>query len=191
MSIKELVKDRLWEYENFLTAEEIDAIMGVINSSDESSWFSEDLPDYDKHHAGKTLPVSKTKELGDLIFAIDTRVANLFSNSTNIVRIGSIVRGSDTHRPVGLHRDNEDQDMATNRNADNKYGILMYLNDTFDGGEICYPELGIEYKPKPGALLIHYAGNLHGVNPISGGFRYSMTSFVWGLNAAINGVTSV
>ena len=190
MSINELVKDRLWEYENFLTTEEIDAIMRVINSSDESSWFSEDLPDYDKHHAGKTLPVSSTEELEDLIKGIDGRVAGLFSNATQMVHIGSVVRGSSVHMPVGLHRDNEDQDMTINRNAENKYGILMYLNDTFDGGEICYPEFGIEYKPKPGVLLIHYAGNLHGVNPITKGTRYSMTSFAWGLDTTINGLES-
>lgn len=186
MSIRELVPGKLWEYENFLTREEVDAIMGVVNSSEESNWFSENLPDYDQHHAGKTLPVSANKELENVIKRIDGRVANLFSNSTHIVRIGSVVRGSSSHTPVGLHRDNEDQDMTVNRNADNKYGVLMYLNDTFDGGEICYPELGVEYKPKPGVLLIHYAGNLHGVNPISNGVRYSMTSFAWGLSATVN-----
>jgi hypothetical protein len=188
MALKELVKDRLWEYENFLTEYEVDSIMSVINASEESAWFSEDLPEYDQHHAGKTLPVSSAPELESLIKGIDLRVTGLFSNTTQMVHIGSVVRGSSTHIPVGLHRDNEDQDMAMNRNAENKYGILMYLNNDFDGGEICYPEFNIEYKPKPGVLLIHYAGNLHGVNPVSGGFRYSMTSFAWGLDATINGL---
>lgn len=188
MPLKELVKDRLWEYENFLTIREVDAIMGVINSSREEDWFSEDLPAYDQHHAGKTLPVSSNKDLQNIIFRIDSRVSSLFINSNNIVQIGSIVRGSDTYSPVGFHRDNEDENMENNRNAENKYGILMYLNNDFDGGEICYPEFGIEYKPKPGALLIHYAGNLHGVNPISNGVRYSMTSFAWGLDAQVVGM---
>ena len=186
MPIRELVPDKLWEYENFLTREEVDAIMGVVSSSEESSWFSENLPDYDQHHAGKTLPVGNTPELEPIINKINARVDALFLGATSMVNIGSVVRGSSIYTPVGLHRDNEDEDMSDNRNADNKYGILMYLNDTFDGGEICYPELGIEYKPKPGVLLIHYAGNLHGVNPISNGVRYSMTSFAWGLSATVN-----
>ena len=85
-----------------------------------------------------------------------------------------------------MHRDNEDgQYEEQNRNATVKYGVLMYLNEDFDGGEICYPELGIEYKPKPGVLLIHDAGNMHGVNSISNGTRYSMTSFVYGLEAEV------
>ena len=186
MSIKELVPGKLWEYENFLTKEEVVAIMDVINSSEESSWFSENLPDYDQHHAGKTLPVSSTPNLESIISKINARVDALFLGTTSMVNIGSVVRGSDIHAPVGFHRDNEDEDMSDNRNADNKYGVLMYLNDTFDGGEICYPELDVEYKPKPGLLLIHHAGNLHGVNPISNGVRYSMTSFAWGLSASVN-----
>jgi hypothetical protein len=186
MALKELVKDRLWEYENFLMGEEVESIMNVITASKEEDWFSEDLPEYDQHHAGKTLPVSSIPELESVVRGIDARVAALFLGTTNMVRIGSVVRGSSTHMPVGFHRDNEYQDMSDNRNAENKYGILMYLNNDFDGGEICYPEFGIEYKPKPGVLLIHYAGNLHGVNPISNGVRYSMTSFAWGLSASIN-----
>lgn len=187
MPLKELVKDRLWEYENFLTNKEVNALMDAVNSSKESDWFFEDLPAYDQHHAGKTLPISSDPNMQALIFNIDKRIAELFINANSIVQIGSIVRGSDIYSPVGLHRDNEDENMENNRNADNKYGILMYLNNNFDGGEICYPEFNIEYKPKPGVLLIHYAGNLHGVNPISNGVRYSMTSFVWGLDAQVSG----
>lgn len=186
MPLKELVKDLLWEYEHFLTDKEVSLFMGAINSSTEEDWFFEDLPAYDQHHAGKTLPISG--ELEQLTKVVDSRVASLFINTTRMVHIGSIVRGSSRFSPVGFHRDNEDHDMENNRNAENKYGILMYLNDDFDGGEICYPELGIEYKPKPGALLIHYAGNMHGVNPITSGVRYSMTSFAWGLDAQVVGM---
>lgn len=186
MPLVELVKDHLWEYENFLTDKEVKAIMAAINESEESDWFSEDLPEYDQHHAGKTLPTEG--ELERLIKKIDVRVANLFTNTSYMVNIGSIVRGSSRFSPVGFHRDNEDQNMEDNRNAENKYGILMYLNNDFDGGEICYPELGIEYKPKPGVLLIHYSGNLHGVNPITSGTRYSMTSFAYGLDTKVVGI---
>lgn len=186
MPLKQLVKDNLWEYEDFLTADEISIFMDTIASATEARWFSEDIPEYDQHHAGKTLPISL--ELEETVKIINSRVASLFTDTSHMVHIGSIVRGSSDLSPVGFHRDNHDQDMQNNRNAENKYGILMYLNSDFDGGEICYPELGIEYKPKPGVLLIHYAGNLHGVNPITKGVRYSMTSFAWGLDAQVVGM---
>lgn len=185
MPLVELVKDKLWEFENFLTHEEVSKFMSIISAAKEADWFSEDLPNYDQHHAGKTLPIDNLLE--PIVEVVDRRVAALFTNTTRMVHIGSIVRGSDKFSPTGFHRDNEDQNMENNRNSENKYGVLMYLNDDFDGGEICYPEYDIEYKPKPGVLLIHYAGSLHGVNPISNGIRYSMTSFAWGLGAAVSG----
>lgn len=188
MSLKELAADRLWEFEGFLAPEEVSAIINVIKSSSEQDWFSEDLPAYDQHHAGKTLPIGNSAELGSMIRDLDFRISRLFTGADRMVQIGSVVRGSDTFSPVGFHRDNEDENMEDNRNAQCKYGILLYLNDNFDGGEICYPEFNIEYKPKPGALLIHYAGNLHGVNPISNGIRYSMTSFAWGIDTQVVGI---
>lgn len=185
MPLKELVKDRLWEYENFLSSEEVDLLLDLASNASEEDWYSANLNPHDGHYRGKSLSFTQGSLVSKKILEIDKRIASLFSEFTNIVQIGSIVRNTDTLMPVGLHRDNEDENMVDNRNAYCKYGILMYLNNDFDGGEICYPEYNIAYKPKRGVLIIHHAGNMHGVNPVSGGTRYSMTSFVWGLNAAI------
>lgn len=185
MALKELVPGKLWEYENFITDEEVSIILEKLSALDESSWFEEDLPEYDMHHAGRTYETDNLN-ITELIKNIDKRVASLFKDYEHIVSIGSIVRGTPHILPSGMHRDNEDgQYEGENRNATCMYGVLMYLNDNFEGGEICYPELGIEYKPKPGVLLIHYAGNMHGVNPITSGTRYSMTSFVSGLDTKV------
>lgn len=188
MALKEIVPGKLWEYENFLTSEEISQILTPIAALGEDAWFEEELSEEDRHHAGRTYETSRIPELYGLISTLNTRVAKLFTGVDFIVEIGSIVRGNEKITPSGMHRDNEDGQYEGNRNAMVKYGVLMYLNSDFDGGEICYPELGIEYKPKPGVLLIHYAGNMHGVNNISNGTRYSMTSFVWGLGAKIVGL---
>lgn len=187
MPLKELVKDRLWEYENFLTDDEVDTLLGVAMSASEEEWFGAELNPHDWHYRGKSLGLTGYPLAIRKILEIDSRIAGLFSNWTNIVQIGSIVRNTDKLMPVGLHRDNEDENMVDNRNSYCRYGVLMYLNSEFDGGEICYPEYGIEYKPKRGVLIIHHAGNLHGVNPVGNGTRYSMTSFVGGVDASIQG----
>ena len=60
-----------------------------------------------------------------------------------------------------------------------KYGIVYYFNDNYDGGEIFYPKLNIQYKPKARDLIIH-PGTLeymHGVRDVSNGVRYSMNMF--------------
>jgi hypothetical protein len=188
MPLKELVKDRLWEYENFLTDDEVDTLLRIAKSTDEEGWRVDNLNPHDGHYAGKSLHVAKMREAKYKIQDINYRISLLFTGTNRMVPTGTIVRNSETLHPVGLHRDNEDENMIDNRNAECRFGILVYLNSDFDGGEICYPEYGIEYKPKRGVLLIHHAGNLHGVNPVSNGTRYSMTSFAWGSEAKLLGI---
>jgi hypothetical protein len=61
-----------------------------------------------------------------------------------------------------------------------KYGVVLYLNDDYEGGEIFYPHLGIEFKPEAYSLVLHPAHEAyrHGVKAVSSGTRYSMTSFL-------------
>jgi hypothetical protein len=188
MPLKELVKDRLWEFEDFLTDEEVDIFLNIARSTPEEGWYTSPLSPHDDHYRGKSLNLNDHELANDKSREINKRIANLFLDWTNIIETGSIVRNTEKLLPVGLHRDNEDENMVDNRNAYCRFGILMYLNSDFDGGEICYPEYDIAYKPKRGVLIIHHAGNLHGVNPVSNGTRYSMTSFVWGYDAKIVGI---
>ena len=58
-----------------------------------------------------------------------------------------------------------------------RYGLVMYLNDDMDGGEIYYPDYDIEIKPEPGLLVIHPGDIVHSVNRINKGVRYNMTGF--------------
>ena len=188
MPLKELVKDRLCEYENFLTEEEVDLLLGIAESTDEPGWRVDNLNPHDGHYAGKSLHVAGMEGVTHKIQSINHRIATLFTGTKHMVPTGTIVRNSETLHPVGLHRDNEDENMVDNRNAECRFGILIYLNSNFDGGEICYPEYGIQYKPKRGVLIVHHAGNLHMVNPVSNGTRYSMTSFAWGSDAELVGI---
>jgi hypothetical protein len=60
------------------------------------------------------------------------------------------------------------------------FGIAIYLNDDFEGGELIYPDLGLSVTPKPGSMVIHNASLKHQVFPVVKGFRYSITTFVFG-----------
>jgi len=63
-----------------------------------------------------------------------------------------------------------------------QYACVLYLNDGFDGGEVYFPELGIEVVPEPGLLLVFPGGNvLHGVRKVTQGRR--LTAISW-LNGA-------
>ena len=58
-----------------------------------------------------------------------------------------------------------------------RHGLVMYLNEDIDGGEIYYPDYGLEIKPKTGLLVIHPGTILHGVRRVNSGVRYNMTGF--------------
>jgi hypothetical protein len=60
-----------------------------------------------------------------------------------------------------------------------RYGIVIYYNDDYQGGEIEYPEVGIIHKPKARSLVMHGGNILHGPRQVIGSkVRYFSTTFV-------------
>ncbi len=57
---------------------------------------------------------------------------------------------------------------------------LFYLNDDYEGGELYFPNQGIQFKPKPGGAYF-FPGDMnfiHGVKTIESGTRY-VIPFFW------------
>lgn len=121
----------------------------------------------------------------DLMEELNYKVIDKFSNYKEIIEIGNLHRTIADGRSLDHHVDNYDgADVA------NMFGIVLYLNDNYEGGEINYKDLGISYKPKAGDLVVHYAGLLHGVTEVTEGVRYIFTMFVRGdLNTTFLGET--
>lgn len=56
---------------------------------------------------------------------------------------------------------------------------LFYLNDDYEGGELYFPNQGIQFKPKAGAAYF-FPGDMnyiHGVTEITSGIRYTVPFF--------------
>ena len=56
---------------------------------------------------------------------------------------------------------------------------LFYINDDYEGGELYFPNQGIEFKPKAGAAYF-FPGDMnfiHGVREIKSGTRYTVPFF--------------
>lgn len=80
---------------------------------------------------------------------------------------------------LNVHCDNPAIDDKSMHDDGTRWGLVTYLNN-FNGGEIFYPELDIEYKPEPGDLIIHPASMKykHGTKTVlEGPDRYIITSF--------------
>ena len=113
-----------------------------------------------------------------VLIDIHNRVASLFDKNlhTQIIRM--------------IHK--TDKDSFWERHSDNaggaeiKYGVVLYLNDNFEGGELYYPNLDIIIKPESGMLVYHPGDEDHEVLPVVSGNRYTLTSFIRGLKPKVS-----
>jgi len=176
MSGVELLGDEIYLYKNFLTKKETEKICKKLKKS---SW--EDMWDLDRlvPQTSKKMRVTKkiVKRLNKIIdgYLIDG------NEKINRMVVGSY---------WGKHSDNEEFDKIRNQALSYKeglkfdlvhnirYGVVVYINDNYEGGEIYYPNQNIYYKPKAGDLLIHSSEEkcMHGVRTVMSGVRYAWSS---------------
>lgn len=80
------------------------------------------------------------------------------------------IRKWDIGQSMGPHADGQDGDYGL------AFTIVLYLNDNYDGGEISFPNHGVEIKPKAGSLIMFPATSefVHLVKPIMSNNRYSV-----------------
>ena len=135
------------EYENFLTEDECNFIIGLCESNTLSTGIS----------TGGRLGYRKSKvywidETISIIDSIKKRVSELselpLENQENFhfVKYG----------PGGEYKKHHD-------GGDRPKTALIYLNDGFTGGETEFPKLDITVKPKTGKLIIWDNSSLDGV----------------------------
>ena len=56
---------------------------------------------------------------------------------------------------------------------------LFYINDDYEGGELYFPNQGIQFKPKAGSAYF-FPGDMnyiHGVTEVKSGIRYTVPFF--------------
>ena len=168
MKVNRLSPD-IYEIEDFVTIEKANQVLEYSKSLEESDWWHEEQKEtffYGKQKWGK---------LPEIFDEIDKNAKNLFSSALDIGNI-ALQRYLD-NEPMRLHRDYWLKDLDYYI----RYGIVIYYNDDYEGGEIEYPELGIVHKPKARSLVLHGGNILHGPKRLIGdGSRYFSTSFVRG-----------
>jgi hypothetical protein len=167
------IYDDIYEIENFITDDEHKYILEVIDSLDEKDWFCE-REDYTtpEFWFGKSMffPIDHPQVIKD----INKRIESLFMFSHGMSNITCLNRYS-KNESMPTHRDNHTKD----EDVQSAYGIVLYYNDNYLGGEIEYPELNIKVKPKSKSLIIHGGSILHGTCPVlDENTRYFSTAFV-------------
>lgn len=175
MKINKILPD-IYEIEDFISIEEQSAILNQINSLENKYWDPVNKDEYDFNFwYGKVLdPMSSGLDTG-IYSKIYKRCLSIFDSLLEITGINIARYTKDDS--LGLHRDywkyEEDYHI--------RYGLVIYYNDDYEGGEIEYPELNLVHKPKARSMIIHGGNILHGTLPVkSNNFRYVSTMFVKG-----------
>jgi hypothetical protein len=153
----------VYEIENFLTEDEVN---GLLLSADPNGFI--------ESHPGSIVQDLTSESLA-YIPAISDRVLSCFNNSqshTQITNIRRLMDGEFMYPHIDGGYPDSKQTIV--------FGIAIYLNDDFTGGELNYPDLNISSKPKRSSILIHDASLLHQVLPVISGSRYSITTFIFG-----------
>jgi hypothetical protein len=105
--------------------------------------------------------------------SITNKVNNLFRSYSHMSGLQGIQRlkvGQD----MPVHTDNISNKII-------QYGVVIYLNDDFQGGATIYPDLNIAIKPKKNHLVIHNANYVHGAALVeTGNTRYILSCFANG-----------
>lgn len=164
-----LLSPDIYEIEDFVSIDEQIAILDYCKSLEESDWWHEEQKEtffYGKQKLG---------QLPKVFDDINQKVQNLFSD---VLYVGDVAlqRYLDKE-PMQVHRDYWIKDIEYYI----RYGIVIYYNEDYLGGEIEYPELGIVHKPKARSLVLHGGNVLHGPRKVIGdSTRYFSTAFVRG-----------
>lgn len=194
-SFKEITPE-LISVENFLSKEQLDTFWNIINNTSQEDWEIE-------YHANlKTFCMTKfgrddidnlvaegkfeiTQNWKDKNFNIsDHEMYNPMYDSLN-----SMVIASDPELHLSglatIQRMQSGVELKshTDQNTDPsiRYATIIYINDDYTDGELFFPNLNIELKPKPGTLLF-FPGNEeyeHGVKHVGEGpIRYVLVGFI-------------
>jgi hypothetical protein len=166
---KQIATD-VWVWENFLSQEELAEIMLELEQQDWEiknghAWGIKSLIKYKQRVLDSLdMPESSLLEIDNVIRrkvggGMEPHVD--IQNYLNVAHYNEVEKSEDT---IGLT-------LA-------RYGMIIYLNDNYLGGEICYVEDDFCYKPNAGDLIVHDVGKVHAVKSISDGYRYTHSAYI-------------
>ena len=177
MNNVKILGDEIYLIENFLSKKETKRLHKRLNKISENFWTK--MRDVEGPYVSPKMRVTKK-----IISRLSKKVDGLSIN------INEVFSRMNVGASWGQHADNSDflairelsrtlKDGENFRLIENsKYGIVLYVNDNYEGGEIYYVNQGISYKPKAGDLIVHSSEEKcrHGVSSVNSGTRYAWSS---------------
>ena len=190
------ITDDILLIENFISKEELDTILEIINTTEEKEWFVA----YQKSLAEFCLVKFGSDDVDKLVaegkYEItrgwDDKILNINQYPITSVlqeRIQKLVKKADDTLILGgmstLQRMQEGVELKSHIDQTTdpsvRYATILYINDDYSDGELFFKNLDIKLKPKPGSLLV-FPGDPqheHGVKHVGPGpIRQVVVGFV-------------
>jgi len=167
-----LISPDLYEIEDFITIEQQKEVLDFASNMDEELWW---LSPDDDYKNGFFYGKQYNGEKPEVFKEIDSQINNLFES---LLYVGSVaLQRYREGAAIQEHRDYWLKDEPYHI----RYGICLYYNDDYAGGELEYSELGIIHKPKARSLVMHGGNILHKSLAVTNDLpRYFSTCFVRG-----------
>lgn len=192
----EKIDDNIILVKDFISEEELDEILNIINSTSEDDWKIEYLSNlknfcmekFGRDDVENLVAEGKfeiTQNWEDKNYNIlNTKIQDrIYKRLNNLVKIEDpelVLSGFAT-----IQRMQEGVELKSHTDQDTdpsiRYATILYLNEEYNDGEIFFPKLNIELKPKPRSLLL-FPGTKqyeHGVKHVGAGpIRYVLVGFI-------------
>jgi hypothetical protein len=156
----------VYVWENFLSAEEIIPVMKEIDSHQwEENYHIHDLKSFSqyKNRLLESLHMPEA-ELLDFDHIVVRHKTMGFTPHVDILNYANIIHDNEVDKNLELEQRAIRQP---------RFGFILYFNDDYEGGEICYPEFDFCYKPNAGDLVMHDIQSVHAVKKVISGHRYT------------------
>jgi hypothetical protein len=194
---KNLIKlaPEIYVYKNFLSKEETESFRKYISKFPENHWLNKDMWQAEDEISAPNQIFQGSLDL-DILYKKSQSFFGPEYKPLPSNGVSKMVEGQslEVHWDSPGHPDDHDEESMDAYNSAIlngelydphntchivQYGYVMYMND-FEGGELYYPEVGVEYKPESGDLVIHSASKKyrHGVRTVTKGPRYAYTNFI-------------
>lgn len=188
--------DEILLVEDFLTKEELDILLDIINTTPEEDWSIEYVTNLKRFCLEKFGRDDVDNLVAEGKFEItqnwndkNLQITQYEISRTIHTRIDNLVKKIDPSLELGgfgtLQRMQSKVQLKshTDQHTDPsiRYATILYLNDDYVDGELFFENLDIEVKPKPGSLLVFPGTEKyeHGVRFVGDGpIRYVVVGFI-------------
>lgn len=118
------------------------------------------------------------KVLNNILEKIKEEIRTYIDSSVNKMWLRPLEDIHCHYPPLHLYEHYDSKDEVGKNIA---YGIVLYLTDSYEGGELTYTKKQISIKPQKGSLIVHPSSEeyTHKVETISSGIRITIPSFAY------------